>query len=159
MAKGRIAIGADHGGFYLKEEIKKKLTKAGYKVEDLGTRSERPCDYPEYGYAVAKKVSGKKAARGIVICKSGIGMAIVANKVPGVRAGACYSRADAVSSREHNDTNVLVLAASRVSDRKNLDILSAWLRTKSLGGRHARRVRQIKSIEKKEFKKDKKGRR
>jgi RpiB/LacA/LacB family sugar-phosphate isomerase len=155
MAKGRVAIGADHGGFILKEKIKKTLAKAGYNVDDVGTKSDKSCDYPEYGYAVAKKVSVRKANKGVVVCKSGIGMAIVANKVHGVRAGACYSMADARSSRQHNDTNVLVLAASRLSDKKNLDILKAWLKTKTLGGRHARRVRQIRAIEKKEFKKHK----
>ncbi len=152
MAK-RIVIGADHGGFPLKEKLKKALKKARYRIDDVGTGSGESCDYPEYGFAVAEEVSKKKAARGIIICKTGIGMAVVANKVPGVRAGVCNSVKDAVSSREHNDTNVLVLAATKVGPGKALDITKAWLRTKAEGGRHARRVRQIKEYEKKVFKK------
>jgi ribose 5-phosphate isomerase B len=155
MVKRRIAIGADHGGFLLKEKVAKALKKGRYEVDDLGCFSPESCDYPQFGYAVAKKVSLKKAARGVIICKSGIGMAIVANKVPGVRAGVCYSTEDALSSRQHNDTNVLVLAANRVSGKKALDIVKVWLKTKAQGGRHARRVRQIRVLEKKELKKSK----
>ena len=153
MAKRRIAIGADHGGFALKGKVMKALGRGKYQIDDAGCFSSGSCDYPQFGYAVAKKVSLKKAARGIIICKSGIGMAIVANKVPGVRAGVCYSTEDALSSRQHNDTNVLVLAANRVGGKKAIDIVKVWLRTKAQGGRHARRVRQIKALEKKEFKK------
>lgn len=153
MAKRRIAIGADHGGFALKGKVMKALGRGKYQIDDAGCFSSVSCDYPQFGYAVAKKVSLKKAARGIIICKSGIGMAIVANKVPGVRAGVCYSTEDALSSRQHNDTNVLVLAANRVGGKKAIDIVKVWLRTKAQGGRHARRVRQIKALEKKEFKK------
>ncbi|MGB2660987.1 MAG: ribose 5-phosphate isomerase B [Candidatus Omnitrophota bacterium] len=155
MAK-KIAIGADHGGYVLKEKIKKILEKSGYRAEDVGTYSAESCDYPEYGYTAAKKVSTGKAVKGIIVCKTGIGMAVIANKVPGVRAGVCSSKAEAISSRQHNDTNVLVLAATKVSDRKALEITRVWLKTKALKGRHARRVRQIKAIEKKEFKKGKK---
>ncbi|MFQ5952020.1 MAG: ribose 5-phosphate isomerase B [Candidatus Omnitrophota bacterium] len=153
MAQRKIAISADHGGFSLKGRVRKVLEKGRYKVDDLGCSSAESCDYPEYSYAVAKKVSLRKADRGIIICKTGIGMAIVANKVPGVRAGVCYSKADAVSARQHNDTNVLVLAANKISTRKALEITKVWLRTKALKGRHARRIRQIKAIEKKEFRK------
>jgi RpiB/LacA/LacB family sugar-phosphate isomerase len=148
----RIVIGADHGGYELKEKIKKMLEKAKYSVEDVGTHSAESCDYPRYGYAAAKKVSRKKADRGIVVCKTGIGMAVIVNKVRGVRAGTCYDKADAVSSRQHNDTNVLVLAANKVSEKKALEIVKVWLRTKALKGRHARRVRQISKLEKGEFK-------
>jgi ribose 5-phosphate isomerase B len=156
MAKGKIAIGADHGGFALKEKIISALKRSGYRIEDVGTYSAGSCDYPEYAYAVAKKVAGRKADRGIVLCKSGIGMAIVANKVAGARAGVCTSIADAVSSRKHNDANILVLAATKIGTAKTLQIAKTWLRTKAEGGRHARRVRQIKEIEKKEFRKGQK---
>jgi ribose 5-phosphate isomerase B len=156
MAKGRIAIGTDHGGFALKEKITKELRRSGYRIDDVGTHSAASCDYPEYAYAVAKKVAGRQAGRGIVLCKSGIGMAIVANKVAGVRAGVCKTEADAVSSRKHNDANVLVLAATKTGTKKALRIIKTWLGTKAEGGRHARRVRQIKAIEKKEFRKGKK---
>ncbi len=152
MAK-KIVVAADHGGFDLKEKIKKILKRKGYRVDDVGTHSGESCDYPEYGYNAAKKVSSKKTGRGIIICKTGMGMAMIANKVPGVRAGVCGSVADAVSSRQHNDANVLVLAAAKISSKKAIDITKAWLRAKALKGRHARRVRQINAIEKKEFKK------
>jgi len=149
----KIVIGADHGGFKLKENIKKTLEKAGYSVIDSGTHSDAPCDYPLIGYDAAKKVSDKKAAEGIVICKSGIGMSIIANKLPGVRAGLCLTIGDAVSARQHNDANILVLSASRTSGKKGIEITKKWLSTKALKGRHARRVRQMIDIEKKVFKK------
>ena len=148
-----IAIGSDHGGVELKSQIAKILKRSKYTVEDVGTSNADAADYPEDGYAVAKKVSTKEAWRGIVICKSGIGMSMVANKVNGVRAGLCLSVADAVSSRQHNDANVLVLAAVRTPSKTAIEIVKAWLKTKSLGGRHARRVKQIKALEKQEFKK------
>lgn len=151
MAKS-IAIGSDHGGYKLKEKLKAVLKKSGYKVIDSGTYSEEPCDYPEYGFETARKVSVGEAARGIVICKSGIGMSIIANKLPGVRAGLCGSVRDAESSREHNDANVLVLASAKLSPAKAIAITEAWLSTKALGTRHSRRVRQIKEMEKKVFK-------
>lgn len=152
MAK-RLAIGADHGGFSLKEKIIKDLKKKRYKVMDEGTFSAEACDYPVFGYLVAKKVSQKKADKGVLICRSGLGMAMIANKLPGVRAGVCSTVKDAASSREHNDANVLVLAADRISSEKALQITKVWLETKTLGGRHARRVRQMKNYEKKLFKK------
>ncbi len=152
MAK-RIAIGADHGGYELKERVKTLLKKEGYPVTDVGTDSPEPVDYPEYGYEAARMVSSGKASRGVVICKSGIGMSIIANKLPGVRAGLCNSVEDALSSRQHNDANVLVLAANKTSYAKAAEITKTWLETKALGGRHKRRVRQILKIEKKLFKK------
>ncbi len=144
----KIVIGADHGGFTLKDKIKKFLEKEGYKVEDVGTYSSEPCDYPRFAYEAAKKVSGRKTQKGILICKTGTGMAVVANKLSGVRAGVCLSKADAKSARQHNDTNVLVLAATKTSPGKTRGIVRTWLRTKALKGRHARRVRQIKELEK-----------
>lgn len=149
---GKIVIGADHGGFSLKQKIIDALKKSKYSVEDAGASSQEPCDYPEFGFSVAKKVSSGKAYRGILICKSGIGMAIVANKLPGVRAGVCNSKADAVSSRKHNDTNVLVLSATKINTRAALDITRTWLSTRAEKGRHLRRVKQITEIEKKVFK-------
>lgn len=151
MAK--ISIGADHGGYNLKEKIKAVLIKEGHKVIDMGTESAASCDYPVYGYKTALMVSKKKTQKGIVICKSGIGMSIVANKLPNVRAGLCRTVEDAISAREHNDTNVLVLAASRVSEKLGVEIAKKWVKTDFLKGRHARRVRQIKEIEKKLYKK------
>ena len=145
---GKIVIAADHGGYRLKEDIKDLLKKGRYQVRDVGTFSEESCDYPEYGYEAAKEVAGGKGVRGIVICKSGIGMSMIANKVPGVRAALCGSLEDAVSSRKHNDANVLVLGASRVSRKKALDIVKVWMKTKALKGRHARRVKMMEQLEK-----------
>ncbi|MFH1837860.1 MAG: RpiB/LacA/LacB family sugar-phosphate isomerase [Candidatus Omnitrophota bacterium] len=149
----KIVIGADHGGFNLKEEIKRVLITSKYPVNDVGSDSDRSCDYPIFGYKAAKEVSDKKAAKGIVICKSGIGMSMVANKLPGVRAALCFTAKEAESARKHNDANMLVLSASKLSTKEAVNIVLVWMRTKALKGRHARRVEQIKEIEKKVFKK------
>lgn len=143
----KIAIGSDHGGYELKEKIIKFLTDKKYEVKDMGTHSKDSCDYPMIGFEVAKAVSAGRAERGILICKTGVGMAIIANKVHGVRAAACYDKAMAKSSREHNDCNVLVLAASYTNAAKAKEILKIWLTTEAAGDRHERRVKQIKEIE------------
>ncbi|MBU1084338.1 MAG: ribose 5-phosphate isomerase B [Candidatus Omnitrophota bacterium] len=155
MAK-KIVIGSDHGGFALKEEIKKSFKKGKWAIKDVGPETSEPCDYPRYGYAAAKEVSEGRWKKGIVICKSGIGMSIIANKLPGVRAALCLTEKDAIGSRQHNDANMLVLAADRSSVNAHIKIVKTWLNTKSLKGRHARRVKQIKEIEKKVFKKRRK---
>lgn len=144
----KIVIGADHGGFKLKESLVRFLISEGHEVKDMGTCSEESCDYPLMGYEVGKAVGAKKFLRGILICKTGIGMSIVANKVKGVRAALCDRVDIARSSREHNDANVLVFAASIVSAEKAKKILKVWLSTKHIGGRHGRRVKQIREIEK-----------
>jgi len=145
----RIAIGCDHGGFKLKERLKKYLLKKGYEAEDFGTHTAEPCDYPLVGYKVARAISKNKFKKAILICKTGIGMAIIANKLPNVRSGVCNTVGEARSSREHNDTNLLSLAAKYVNFDKAKKIVSVWLSTKALGGRHHRRVCQIKRLEKK----------
>lgn len=144
----KIALGADHGGFVLKNRIKKFLETEGYEVLDFGKDSSEPCDYPQYAYKVAKSVSEKRADLGILICKSGNGMAMVANKLPGVRAAICFDRSVAVLSRQHNDANVLVLGSEHLLDDPE-GVVRAWLAAKFEGGRHERRVGQIVSIEKK----------
>ncbi len=144
----RIAIGADHGGYKLKTHLAEFLKKKGHSVKDFGTFSEESCDYPVIGYNVGKAVGRKKFARGILICKTGIGMSIVANKARGVRAALCDRIDIARSSRQHNDTNVLVLAANIVSSRKAKQIVGVWLSTRALGSRHRRRVDQMKKIDK-----------
>jgi len=149
---GKIAIASDHGGYKLKEQLKKHLELLGYKTVDVGTDSDKASDYPDYGYKAAELVSLGKAKKGIVICRSGIGMSIVANKLRGVRAGLCLTVDDAITSRQHNDANVLSLSADRVKGKKALSILEVWLKTKTLPGRHARRVSKIKAIDKKVFK-------
>ena len=145
----KIAIGSDHGGYELKNKLVDFLKKSKYDIDDMGTHSKDSCDYPLIGFKVAKAVSDQKSDRGILICRTGIGMAIIANKLSGVRAGACYDEKMARSSREHNDTNVLVLAASYTQTKEAKEILKAWLNAKHTEERHARRVNQIKEIESK----------
>lgn len=144
----RIVIAADHGGFSLKEKLKPYLEKEGFKIRDLGTHSKDSCDYPDLAYSLAKAVSQGKYKRGILICKSGIGNSIVANRLPGVRAALCYNVKAARLSREHNDSNVLTLGALFVNLNLAKKILKVWLNTAFQGGRHQRRLNQIKKIEK-----------
>jgi ribose 5-phosphate isomerase B len=143
----RIAIGADHGGFDLKAKIIKYLKVKRHTVKDFGTYSPEPCDYPKYGFTVARAVAAGKYPRGILICKSGIGMSIVANKVRGIRAALVDSAEAARSSREHNDSNVIVLGSKTTNIYKAKRIIDVWLKTRRLGGRHLRRVNQIKALE------------
>ena len=143
----KIAIGSDHGGYELKADIVKFLLDNKYVVEDMGTHSKETCDYPMIGFDVAQFVSEGKADKGILICKTGVGMAIIANKRHGIRAAACYDREMAKSSREHNDCNIIVLAANYTKFDEAREILKIWLKTEAAGDRHARRVKQIKDIE------------
>jgi ribose 5-phosphate isomerase B len=145
----KIVIGSDHGGYELKSGVMKFLKEEGYEIEDFGTHSKESCDYPMIGFEVAKAVGDGKAERGILVCKTGVGMAIIANKVHGVRAAACYDTDMAKSSKEHNDCNVIVLAADYTDAKKAKDIVKAWLTAEHVGDRHARRVNQIKEIESK----------
>ena len=150
QAKGRkvVAIGADHGGFELKETLKATLSELGFDVNDVGTHSKAAVDYPDYAHEVAKLVSTGKVWRGIVIDGAGIGSCIVANKVPGVRAGMAYDYSSAVNSREHNDTNVLTLGAGLVGANLAKQIVKVWLTTDFGGGRHLPRVEKITAVEK-----------
>ncbi|MDD5729746.1 MAG: ribose 5-phosphate isomerase B [Candidatus Omnitrophica bacterium] len=145
----KIIIGSDHAGFKLKEKLKLYLVKKGIKVNDAGTYSEERCDYPEFAFKVAKEVSCGKYKKGILICKSGIGNSIVANKLPGVRAALCYNIISARLSRQHNDSNILVLGSAFVNEALAKRILAAWLETGFEGGRHKRRLNLIKEIERK----------
>ena len=142
-----VAFGTDHGGFGYKAVLIRRLRLGGHRVQDMGAFSPDPCDYPVIGAKVAKAVSRGAARRGILLCKSGGGMAIVANKFPKVRAVVCQDPAQARHAREHNDANILVLGAEGITQRQALTILSAWLKAPFAGGRHARRVRQILKIE------------
>lgn len=144
----RIAIGCDHGGFKLKEYLKSYLAGKGYEIEDFGTHSKDSCDYPPIGYNVALVVSKGKFKRAILICKTGIGMAITANKLRNVRSAVCNTLRQAKTSRLHNDTNILSLAATYVNTATAKKIVNIWLTTKALGSRHGRRVNQIKKLEK-----------
>jgi ribose 5-phosphate isomerase B len=150
--KRLVAIGADHGGFELKETLKKDLLTLGFEVNDVGTNSKEAVDYPDFAHAVAQQVSSGKAWRGIMIDGAGIGSCIVANKVPGVRAGMAYDYSSAVNSREHNDTNVLALGAGLIGVNLAKQIVKTWLTTEFAGGRHTARIDKIKSVEKKYLK-------
>jgi ribose 5-phosphate isomerase B len=146
--KARIAIGGDHAGFEMKEELKKFLSEMGYEYKDFGTHSSESTDYPVYGRAVGEAVASGECDKGIVICGTGIGISIAANKVPGVRAGACYNTDMARISREHNDTNVLALGARITAIPFAMDIVRVWLETEfSQGERHIRRIKEITEIE------------
>jgi ribose 5-phosphate isomerase B len=145
----KIIIGSDHGGFELKNKILKFLKNKKCDVKDYGTHSKESCDYPIIGFEIAQAVAAKKADRGILICRSGVGMAIIANKVRGVRAAACYDKNMARSCREHNDCNVLVLAADYTDFKKAKEFVGVWLKTRHEGERHRRRVEQIEKLESK----------
>src|SRR5487761_889068 len=138
-----VAIGADHGGFELKQQLKGHLRDWGYQVLDLGTDSAEAVDYPDFAEAVGNAVAHGEAWLGIVLDGAGIGSSIAANKVPGVRAALCYDRATARNSREHNDANVLTLGAKFLSQEAAREILAVWLATPFAGGRHQRRVDKI----------------
>ena len=143
----RIAIGADHGGFALKETLRHQLAESGWTVEDCGTHSADACDYPEFAHAVARRVATGKCAVGIVVDGAGIGSAMTANKIPGVRAAACYDISTARNSREHNRANVLTLGAGLTGPALAWQIVQEWLATPWGGDRHLRRVALIREIE------------
>jgi ribose 5-phosphate isomerase B len=144
----KIAIGSDHAAFELKGLILDRLKSLGHQVEDLGTHTSASCDYPPIAEAVAKRVSEGKAERGVLMCGTGIGMSIAANKVPGVRAALVYSEKVAAGTRDHNDSNVLVLAGREFSNEENLRMLDVWMKTPfSNEDRHVRRLKQISEIE------------
>jgi ribose 5-phosphate isomerase B len=142
-----VAVGADHGGFPLKEELKSFLAELGHRVRDFGTHSTEAVDYPDFAHAVARAVSEGEADLGIVIDGAGVGSAMTANKVPGVRAAACYSVKVAVNSREHNGANVLTLGSGTVTPAEMRDIVRAWLSADLTEDRHKRRVAKIDAVE------------
>jgi RpiB/LacA/LacB family sugar-phosphate isomerase len=143
----RIGIGSDHAGYALKEAIKSMVPEMGFEVVDYGTGGDASVDYPEFGFAVADAVSGAQCDRGILICKSGIGMSIVANKVLGIRAALCCDVETARLSRAHNDANVLVLGAAWVDPEEARRIIDVWMTTPFEGGRHLRRLERIMNFE------------
>ena len=144
-----IAVGADHGGFRLKERIAFRLREQGHQVVDCGTDSAESVDYPDFALAVAEKVASGECRWGIAVDGAGIGSAMVANKVPGVRAALCYDISSARNSREHNHANVLTLGAGLIGEGLAVQIVEAWLATPWGEGRHARRVNMIDGIDKK----------
>lgn len=142
-----VALGADHGGYKMKEELKGLLAELNHTVRDYGTNSEDAVDYPDFAHAVARAVSDGVADVGIIIDGAGVGSCMTANKVPGVRAAACYSVAVAKNSREHNDANVLTLGSLTITSAEMREIASAWLSTEITEDRHRKRVAKIVAIE------------
>ena len=144
----KIILAADHRGHAMKERVAALLKERGHTVIDMGTNSSRSCDYPDLGYKAARAIAEGKAERGILICGTGIGMSIVANKVAGIRAAVCHDELTAQISRRHNDANVLCLAADILGDDVAKRIVEAWLDTPfESGGRHSRRVGKIQAVE------------
>ncbi|MCM8784085.1 MAG: ribose 5-phosphate isomerase B [Candidatus Omnitrophica bacterium] len=143
-----IALGSDHAGFKLKEALRDFLLENGYRIKDFGTFKEESCDYPDFGYKVAKAVSEHKFERGILICATGIGQSIVANRFPGVRAALCYNLKCAKLSREHNDANIIIFGARFINKEMARKFLEIWLKTGFQKGRHLRRLKKIEKIEK-----------
>jgi ribose 5-phosphate isomerase B len=143
----RIALGADHAGFELKNHLRDSLRAAGHQVDDAGTHSADSADYPDYARIVARAVAAGSAERGILICGSGVGMSIAANKVPGVRAALAYSHEVVALTRAHNDANVLTLGARFLDPAAALELVEIFLATPFDGGRHQRRVEKIAGLE------------
>jgi ribose 5-phosphate isomerase B len=142
----KIAIGADHAGFALKEKLRAALAAEGHEVIDFGTNSTESCDYPDFAQPVARAVAGGRADRGILVCFTGIGMAMAANKVEGVRAAPAQSEDEVRLTREHNDANVLTLGAKYLDEPGALALVHVFLETQFAGGRHARRVAKIAQL-------------
>ncbi len=144
----KIAIGADHAGFSLKEKLRQKLAQDGHEVVDFGTASDASCDYPDFAQPVARDVAQGRSDRGILVCSTGIGMAMAANKVDGVRAAPAQSDDEVKFTREHNDANVLTLGAKYLDEDRAIELIHIFLNTEFAGGRHARRVAKIAQLEK-----------
>jgi len=147
-----IAIGADHGGFRLKETLKPVIHELGFEIHDAGIYDETPADYPDIALKVAELVSRGDVTRGVIVDGAGIGSCMAANKVPGVRAALCYDKSSARNSREHNDSNVLTLGGRLLTATQAEEVLRTWLGTGFAGGRHVGRVEKIGGIERKYFK-------
>jgi len=144
----KIFIGADHRGFQLKKNVEDALKAQGHEVVDMGTHTDSiACDYPQVALQVAKEVVRNPGSRGILLCMSGLGQSIAANKVPGIYAALVYNKEAALLSRQHNDSNVLVMGSKFVDKSKMLEIIKIWLSTAFEGGRHLRRKEQIQNIE------------
>ena len=143
----RVAVGSDHRGFGVKAKLIELVIRLGHEVEDVGTCSAESVDYPDVAAIVGQKVSANQVDRGILICGTGMGMCITANKFPGVRACTCHDDLTAEMSRRHNDSNVLCLSADLLGDRLVNRMVEIWLKTEFEGGRHARRIEKIAHLE------------
>jgi len=142
----KIAIGADHGGFRLKGEIIKLLSEEGFDFRDFGTYTEEAVDYPDIAREVAKSVQSGEFRRGILICGTGIGIGIAANKLPGIRAALCHDTFSARAAREHNDANILTMGERVIGPGLARDIVKVWLGAEFAGGRHVRRLKKIEAL-------------
>jgi len=143
----KIAVGSDHRGFEAKQQIKAISTQLGHECIDLGTNDNNPVDYPDPAYLAATAVSKKQADRAILVCSTGLGMSMAANKIKGIRAALCHDELSARISRDHNDANVLCLSGDQTGEVLLRKIVEVWLKTEFSGGRHERRVRKITAIE------------
>jgi ribose 5-phosphate isomerase B len=143
----KILIASDHAGFELKEQLERALGELGFDVQDLGTDSTESTDYADYAHPLAQKVSGGEVQRGVLLCGTGLGMSYTANRYPHVRAAVAWNPEIAKLSREHNDSNVLVVPARFVTEAQGVAILRTWLDTPFEGGRHARRVDKIEKTD------------
>jgi ribose 5-phosphate isomerase B len=152
-AEKTVAIGADHGGYRMKEALRPLIESLGLTVRDVGVHGDQTADYPDIALKVAELVAGATASRGVIVDGAGIGSCMAANKVPGVRAALCYDRASARNSREHNDSNVRTLGGRLLTDTQAEDVLRTWLATPFGGGRHRARVQKITDIERQYSKK------
>ncbi|MEW6696547.1 MAG: ribose 5-phosphate isomerase B [Bacillota bacterium] len=149
MTKLSVVLGSDHAGFEMKEQIREYLQGQGYSVQDMGCQGTDSCDYPDFALAVGEKIRSGECQRGILICGSGVGMAIAVNKVPGVRASNVFDPVIAGLSREHNDANVVTLGSRFIDLEKAQAIIEKFITTPFAGDRHAKRVDKIAQIEKK----------
>ncbi len=143
MQNTKVVIGSDHGGFEYKEEIKKFLLEKGYKIIDVGTNSKESCDYPVFAKEAVQKIINGEADRGILICGTGIGMSITANKFKGIRAALCGDTFSARATRAHNNSNILCLGERVIGLGLAIDIVNIWLNTEYEGGRHQKRIDMI----------------
>jgi len=143
----KIAVGSDHRGFEAKQLIKTIVTQLGHECIDFGTGDSNPVDYPDLAYAVAMAVARKEAERAVLVCATGLGMSIAANKIKGIRAALCHDELSAQISRDHNDSNVLCLSGDQIGEVLLRKIVEVWLDTEFAGGRHQRRVNKITTIE------------
>ena len=143
----KIAVAADHAGFALKEQLRRRLAQEGHEVVDFGATSAESCDYPDFAQPAARDVAQGRSDRGILVCSTGIGMAIAANKIAGVRAAPAQSEDEVRMTREHNDANVLTLGAKYLDEERAIELIHVFLNTEFAGGRHARRVAKIAQLE------------
>ena len=143
----KVAVGSDHRGYQAKRLIKAIVTQMGHECIDFGTDNDNPVDYPDMAYLTAKAVSNGKADRAILVCATGLGMSIAANKIKGIRAALCHDELSAEIARDHNDTNVLCLSGDQTGEVLLRKIVQVWLTTEFSGGRHRRRVNKVTAIE------------